>query len=79
MKREEQMKHHELQALWWMHAATNGAALRRKMFHGFGDIELTDAEKVTDAMNTSRQHADLYKQLAETNESGETAGKESTP
>lgn len=60
MTREEQLKFHELQAMWWMHSATNKHACSRKMWHGFKETEMTDQEKINNAMETSKRHMDMY-------------------
>lgn len=76
MTREDQMKFHELQSLWWMHAASNGHAKTRKLYHGFltipdengkvaEDKPFTDEEKVSDAMEIAQRHIDLFRELAE--------------
>ena len=66
MKREDQMKFHEMQAYWWMHSASNGHAKARKLYHGFeGGPEFTDQEKVNEAMETAQGHMRLFMELAE--------------
>lgn len=47
------------QALWWQASTLNGTAQKRKIFHGTlssNGPELTDDEKVEDAMNASNRH-----------------------
>ena len=65
MTREERMKFHEMQAYWWMHSASNGHTKQRKISHGFDGPELTDQEKVDDAMQTSQNHMRLFMEVAE--------------
>lgn len=55
------MKYHELQAIWWINSASNGHTLSRKLYHGIlGGREFTDAEKVSDAMETAQRHLVEY-------------------
>lgn len=64
--RIEQMKFHELQAMWWMHAASNGHAATRTIHKGGSDGPLMTAEELRDAaMVTSRQHMSIYLELME--------------
>lgn len=64
MTKKEQLKYHELQALWWMHSATNGHAATRKITTG-DDHELTPEELRDDAMKISQRHMHLYMEVAE--------------
>jgi hypothetical protein len=66
MTKEEQLKFHELQALWWMHSATNGHAARdtRDVTRGDGTRH-TPEELRDDAMKTSQRHIWLYVEVAE--------------
>lgn len=59
------MKFHELQALWWMHAASNGHAATREVHKGIDGPLMTPDELRDDAMQTSKRHMQLYMKLAE--------------
>ena len=65
MNKKEQLKFHEMQANWWMNAATNGHALNRKLYRGVDGPEFTDEEKIKDAMETSQRHMQLFMETAE--------------
>jgi len=59
-----QMKFHELQAIWWINSASNGHTLSRRLYHGgINLVEFTDAEKVSDAMDTAQRHLTAYSEL----------------
>jgi hypothetical protein len=60
-----QMKFHELQAMWWMHAASNGHAAARKVSHGLGGPLFTKEELRDSAMQTAKQHIDIIHELVE--------------
>jgi len=83
MTRQEQMRFHEMQAYWWMHSASNGHCLSRQLYHGFvtipdedgktaKDKPFTDAEKVSDAMETAQRHIELFRELSEAKDCAET-------
>ena len=65
MIKEEQMKYHEMQAYWWMPAASNGHATTRKIYRGTKGKEFTDDEKRDRAMEISQRHMKMYMELAE--------------
>ena len=63
---DDQKKFHELQALWWMSAASNGHCECRKMYHGIKNKkEYSKKEKVDDAMKTAQRHIHLFMECAE--------------
>lgn len=64
MKREDQMKFHELQALWHIASATTGACKTKDIRHG-NDIPFTDDEKVKDELDTAQIHIRLFHELSE--------------
>lgn len=45
-------------AQWWIAATTNGVAINRNMSHGYGGEQLTDQEKIKEAMDTANRHTD---------------------
>lgn len=66
MDNEHWMKFHELQALWWMHAASNGHAATRIVHKGgLTDPLMTTEELRDDAMKTAQHHLHLYMHFAE--------------
>ena len=70
---EAQMKFHELQAMWWMHSATNGHAETRTILKGGSDgIKMTSEELRDDSMRTSQQHMRLFMECAEFKENKES-------
>ena len=62
--KEGQMKYHEMQAYWWMHAASNGHATTHNIYHGIQGEEFTDKEKRDRAMVISQRHMKIYRELA---------------
>ena len=67
MNKQNQMKYHQMQAYWWVNAASNGHAKRREIYRGFGNVPLTDDEKVSDAMEIAQNHMRLFASLADQN------------
>ena len=65
MNIQDQMQYHQMQAYWWMHSANNGHAKKRDMYKGLGDVPLTDDEKVSDAMETAKNHMRMFAELAD--------------
>ena len=66
MTRKEQMKQHELWALWWIHAATNGHAETRTIHKGGYDGPLLNKDELRDeAMKTAKHHIHCYREVAE--------------
>lgn len=66
MTRQEQMKFHELQALWHIASATTGACNARQIFHGGADgVPLTDAEKVKHDLDIAQTHIGHFYDLAQ--------------
>lgn len=68
MTKQEKLKFHELQVLWWIASAQTGHAKTRKIFksvNSLGDTEMTDQEKVNDAMNTAQNHIRLFHEISE--------------
>lgn len=59
----------EMYAQYWMAMATTGVATKRKIYHGTNGDELTDAEKIDDAMNTALSHIRRMAELVETKKS----------
>jgi len=48
-----------LRAQWWIASATTGHCLSRKIYRGLGcdpSTEITDSEKINEAMNTANGH-----------------------
>ena len=64
MTRQEQMKFHELQALWHIASATTGACKTKDIRHG-NDIPLTDEEKVKGELDIAQNHLRLFWDLAQ--------------
>ncbi len=62
---ENQMKYHELQANWWINAATNGYTESREIYHGTNGHKFTKEECKNDAMKTAQTHIRLYGECAE--------------
>jgi len=60
-----QMKFHELQAMWWMHAASNGHAATRKVSHGLGGLPFTKEELRDNAMQIAKSHMDAVYEIGE--------------
>ena len=57
-----------LYAFWWVSSANNGHTLRRQIFHGTHTSkgpELTDQEKVDEAMETANQHIRRISDIAD--------------
>jgi hypothetical protein len=65
MKQEHKLIYSTLQAMWWMHAASNGHCQKRKVYHGLYGPELTADEKRDDAMETAQRHIALFEAVAE--------------
>lgn len=61
----ERMKYHELQAMWWMHSASNGHSSTRTVHKGYDGPLMTAEELRDDAMKTSQHHMNLYLELSE--------------
>jgi hypothetical protein len=65
-QKDGRMKFHELQAIWWMHAASNGHAATRVIRHGGSDGALfTPEEHRDDAMKTAQRHMHILLQFAD--------------
>ena len=64
MTKQEQLKFHELMAHWWMAYATTGVCKSRNISRMNGE-QLSDEEKIEDAMETSKRHIELYMEVAE--------------
>jgi hypothetical protein len=62
---EDQMKFHELQALWWMNSAVTKSCLSKKIYHGTQGTEFTDDEKINHAMEIAQRHIHSFEGLAE--------------
>ncbi len=62
---KNQIKERELLANWWIASASTGHAKSRSVFHGTGGVELTDQEKVDDAMETALKHIHIHRELSE--------------
>lgn len=57
-----------LRAQWWMASATSGHYKQRNIAHGTatsGGPELTDEEKLADAMDTAKRHIELAAEFSE--------------
>lgn len=68
MTKQEQMKFHELMAHWWIASATTGICKNRNITRKDDDGEwkqISDEEKVENAMNTAKRHIELYMEIAE--------------
>ena len=63
MNKEQSMKHSELQASWWIAYATTGACIKRNMSKS--GVQLTDDEKVADALETAQRHIRTYRECCE--------------
>jgi hypothetical protein len=63
MNPEQFQKHCELQALWWISYANTGACKNRNITRA--DVQLTDDEKVEDALNTAQNHIRLFRESCE--------------
>ena len=61
---KDQMKFHELQALWWMHSASNGHSATRNITFGNGR-KLDKDDLRDDAMKTAQHHLTLFRECAE--------------
>lgn len=59
---------HKLYAEYWIAMATTGAAKERQMYKSVGTMgytELTDEEKVNEALNTALGHIRIIGEMAE--------------
>ena len=65
MNKEQQLKFHEMQANWWMHAASNGHCQSKLIYKGTGNKKFTKDELIDEAMKTSQKHIQLYMKVAE--------------
>ena len=68
MTKERAMEHAKMQANWWIASATTGHTLQRRIFKftkKLGDVELTDQEKIDDAMETAQTHMRHYFEIAD--------------
>ena len=57
---DDQMKYHELQAMWWMHSASNGHCEVRNITNLGTNEKLTPGQLRDDAMRTSQKHMELF-------------------
>ena len=63
---QDQMKFHELQAMWWINAASNGHCNARTILKGGMDgIKMTADELRDDAMQIAQKHIHLFNDCAE--------------
>lgn len=63
MTPEQWQKHCELQALWWIAYANTGGCKQRNISRG--GVQLTDDEKVEEALNTAQNHIRLFRESCE--------------
>jgi len=66
---DAQISDHTLLFHYWIGMATSGAATQRKITQGSGiherELELTDDEKIVDAMKNASLHIDMVRELNE--------------
>lgn len=62
----DEIEERKMQALWWMASAISGECKSHTISHGTAGPELTDDEKVEDAMGNAYEHIDLMKEIMET-------------
>ena len=55
----------KLWAQWWIASAVTGHCKAREIYHGVDGPELTDAEKVEDAMATAKRHIENTRTVTE--------------
>jgi hypothetical protein len=55
----------EMWAHYWMTLANTGLAKNRKLHHGTEGPELTDEEKMQDAMETAHRHLHTMRELVD--------------
>ena len=68
MNKKQFLKYCEMQAAWWIASATTGHTLKRKIsvgIEGGGMRDLTDQEKIDDAVATAQTHIHRYLEAAE--------------
>ena len=70
MNLKDQKKIHELYAHYWMTMASTGAATQRNISKGDGR-QLTDEEKIKDALDTALRHIHIFSECAENESSFE--------
>lgn len=65
MKKEDLLNYHYLQAMWWIHSASNGHCESRKLYHGINGPEFNKDEKRDEAMEVAQRHIQNFAELAE--------------
>lgn len=58
-----QIEERKMMALWWLTSCQTGYYRRAKIFQG--DKELTDEQKLRDAMETAMRHIHLMREMIE--------------
>lgn len=58
-------KQAELYALFHIHSASNGHCLSKNLFHGTGDTQFTNQEKIDDAMETALRHIRHFSEITD--------------
>jgi len=57
---DDQMKYHEMQAMWWMHSASNGHCEIRNVTNLGTNKKLTSDQLRADAMRTAQRHMKIF-------------------
>ena len=62
---DDQMTYHELQAMWWMHSASNGHCEIRNVTNLGTNKKLTSDQLRDDAMRTAQNHMKIFNDYIE--------------
>ena len=68
MDKQQFQKHCEMQANWWIASALTGHAKQRNLFksvNAIGDTEMSDDEKIANALETAQNHIRLFRESCE--------------